>query len=177
MTALPNFASDCKSIKELGQPNGFYLFRNETNGEIQFANCTDGLEETTSLMSNTNIMFSAIIENNCWIGSGYLNGFDRIDFNEGNAFDAAEGKFVAPMDGFYSFSYYAYGESGMYYHIKKNGNDFLRIFGSSTHVFSWQMKLMKNDKVQIYMSSCRRCVCANSNHYIIFNGRLLSEIK
>lgn len=86
--------------------------------------------------------------------------FDKISLNEGNAYSTATGKFTAPLDGIYSFTWTALTKSPNIFltEIVQNGqpiaynhND-ARGVGSGGHPMSSShanIKMKKSDKVWI----------------------------
>ena len=183
MKPLPTFANDCKSIKEMGQPYGYYILRNETSEEFQITNCTDDADTeaafTLDNFDNTIVNFQAVKTTQCWRGNGYIEKYDKFEVNENGSFDLQKGKFSAPLPGVYSFSFSAYSREYTQFKVYINDKIIVRKYSGYTNFefsFSWEMILRKNDTMRIHVenTSYYQTICSDTgSHNTILNGKLL----
>ena len=179
MKPLPTFAKDCKSIKDLGQPDGYYITQNETSKALQITNCSTSDEESFQINDDTVVNFMAIKTTGCWINKGnYITNYGKLEIDENGNFDLASGKFTAPFSGIYKFDFFGYAYQYTIFHVKNNDSIVLKTKAMSSDVISlsWQMNLIKGDVMRIYMTNYHysHCLCSSSNDYnTVLNGKLL----
>lgn len=84
--------------------------------------------------------------------------FDKVSLNEGKAYDSTSGKFTAPLDGTYSFTWTTLTQSGKYFlsEIVRNGQPFVYnwtdgrgLTGSTMSTSHANIKMQKGDKAWI----------------------------
>ena len=61
--SVPTFAKDCESIKQLGQPDGYYVIKNGTDFVV--ANCSSSEEDGEKTYSLVEVFLDAICTAKC----------------------------------------------------------------------------------------------------------------
>jgi hypothetical protein len=125
------------------------------------------------------VMFSAVIDSKQNIGNQDVT-FEYTVTNIGNGFNKDLGKFKAPVDGVYEFSFSTIDNSGsnVYIHVRKNGADLFKVRSSinasdhNSFGYTWQLSLNKNDLINLYVQNY---IYAFSDHPFSFIGKLVSE--
>lgn len=108
--------------------------------------------------------------------------FNQASLNEGNAFDTTTGKFTAPIDGVYSFSWAALSDRGKYFvtEIVLNSNPVIGNYvdgrgHNSPHVMSSSqanIKMKKGEKVwiRVWENYGQVARCGDKGQWCYFSG-------
>ena len=170
---------------------GTSLSDGSNNGEIRFytASATQGATERLKISQEGYITKSAhpcfdVVKSNANVSSGNYILYNTLNVNNGNHYDSSNGRFTAPVAGFYFFAYGTIKNntnSVTRLHIHKNGS---QIYGHGRHLrmdsgqnygdngaMTIVVSLAVNDYIQIKVEEGE--AYGSTREYCYFNGFLI----
>ena len=149
---------------------------------VKYSDIETKLFDLKSTLKSDLVMFSAYSNRNELIQKGKVVKFNKFWVNNGDVFDLDTGKFRAPLDGSYEFTFNGHSSPGivagygLQIQVLKNNNDLLRFSTGDDEHFenlsnTWTLTLKAGDIIKLSVRN--GALFTSSNHFRTFTGKLL----
>ena len=148
----------------------------------KYSNIETELTDLKSSLKSDLVMFSAYSNTNELIQEGKVVKFNKFWVNNGDVIDLDTGKFKAPLDGNYEFTFNGHSSPGivagygLQIQVMKNNNNILRFSTGDDEHFenlsnTWTLQLKAGDIIKLSVRN--GALFTSSNHFRTFTGKLL----
>ena len=152
--------------------------------KVKYSKIETEVSDMKSYLKSDLVMFSAYSSNtdDNLIQEGQVVTFDKFWVNNGDVFDLSTGKFRAPIDGNYEFTFNGHSmpgivaDHGLQIQVMKNNKDILRFLTRDDDHFenlssAWTLNLKAGDIIKLKVR--RGALFTNLDYFRTFSGKLL----